>query len=105
MTKTQISTQTAKKEIELLIRIWLKTHQNEAKAWFEDIENIRRAQFNELATNKKSHKKTTTIRLGVHMPNDLLKTIEKRFPDLFKDREQFRWFMKEFNYFTIPRKI
>ena len=96
----KISDTQAKAQIEIIIRAWLKLNQEEAKEWQVGINETRESLVRDTASSKQK-----TLRLGANLPYGLLKAIEKQFPDVFKDKKQFRWFMKTFPMFTVPKKI
>ena len=96
----KVSDTLAKAQIELIIKVWLKNNQSEAKEWALDLEQVRQEMARDTASSK-----SKTIRYGARIPFSLLKAIEKQFPDVFRDKNQFRWFMKTFRIFTIPKKL
>lgn len=89
----------AKSQIELIIDAWIQKNQEEWNDYMVALEYERRNQANEYASTKNK-----SIRLGLLLPPTLMDRLEKSFPQLFKEKEQFRWFLKEFKAFTVANK-
>jgi hypothetical protein len=92
--------QQAKQVIDMVIKAWSMRFPAEFKAFMGFIHEEQMAQVNSFASNK-----SKTMRHGVSLPQGLDTEIEKRFPEIFKDKKQFRWFMGAFPMFRVCDKI
>lgn len=89
----------AKRQIEMIIKGWIEKNPDKWADFVQQLEMERQTQNNEFGSTKSKR-----IRLGLVIDPDLLARIEHSFPEIFKDRDQFRWFMKEFKIFTVASK-
>jgi hypothetical protein len=89
----------AKIAIQNMITKYVLDNPAEAKAFAWDIKRSRE----ELGWNYSGMSKEKTMMFSVSIPKALLKRIEKSFPEIFRDRDQFRWFMAEFPFFRIKK--
>jgi len=89
----------AKRQIEMIIKGWIDKNPQRWTEFVSQLEMERQTQNNEFGSTKSKR-----IRLGLVIDPDLMERIEHSFPELFKDKDQFRWFMKEFKTFTVASK-
>lgn len=83
----------------MIIRGWIDKNPDKWADFVTQLEMERQTQNNEFGSTKSKR-----IRLGLVMDPHLMDRIERSFPELFKDRDQFRWFIKEFKIFTVASK-
>ena len=52
-------------------------------------------------------RKGTTMKLTklAELPIDLTDVLRQRFPNIFRSKDNFRWFVKQFPIFQVPDKL
>ena len=95
-----MDTELAKRQIEMIIQGWIQRNPERWEDFIEQLEMERQTQDNQFASSKSKR-----LRKGLIIDPLLMDRIEKSFPEVFKDKEQFRWFMKEFKIFTVASKV
>ena len=102
-TVVEISDDLAKKYIEQEIQMWAIKYPEEAKTHILDMQEVMR-EFDTIknATGASAGK---NLRWGLRIPITLIHKLEVRFPAMFTNKKEFRWFMKEFPAFRVARKI
>lgn len=83
----------------MIISKWIEKNPERWTDFLEQLEMERQSQANEFGSSKSKR-----IRLGLVIDPGLLDRIERSFPEIIKDRDQFRWFIKEFKIFTVASK-
>ncbi len=102
---TTLKVDQAKGTLDTMIRLYEAKHPQEMKEFYSGLEWKRQMQDNQFASSKKSIKQISNMRFGCSLPPGLFKLVEKAFPELFTDKEQFRWFMTNFPQFRVAEKL
>ena len=102
-TITEISDNLAKKYIEQEIQMWAIKYPEDAKLHVLDMHETLKS-FDSIG-NPTGSSTGKNMRWGLRIPITLTRMLEKRFPAMFTNKKEFRWFMREFPNFRIPRKI
>lgn len=90
----------ARSDIETIIRIWERQNPLVAKELDEELTFTRSIQDNKFASSR-GH----GVRFGLLIDAGLQARIEKYYPSVFKDKEQFHWFLQTFPRFAVAEKL
>jgi hypothetical protein len=100
MANTDISPAQAKAQIEIIITNWEKRNPQIAREFRDEMEYTRSIQDNNFASSK-----SNSFRFGLLIDATLQAKIERAFPAVFKDKDQFRWFMNNFPQFRVAERV